>query len=102
RSRRPPMCTLLHYTTLFRSLSVKLFSKLFYFTVFCILKSTICFFYSSFAVGVVHQVCIAKATVHQLAFNVHHPGAKGFAKISKRSEEHTSELQSRENIVCSL
>src|SRR5436309_6393729 len=74
--RRPPISTLFPYTTLFRS-SVSRLSDT-----------------QSFD-GVIWSVSIASSFL---------PGTFGSQKMSARprSEEHTSELQSRENLVCRL
>src|SRR2546428_6188471 len=72
--RRPPRSTLFPYTTLFRSL---------------------------------HRFRVAQAGqlhVHQLDASVleHHHVAGAERAVDERSEEHTSELQSRSDLVCRL
>src|SRR5690606_41275438 len=84
----PPRSTLFPYTTLFRSRR---------------------------AVEGIQYECLKETFTGPtlIAFSAEHPGAaarifKEFAKKNKefelkgRSEEHTSELQSRENLVCRL
>src|SRR5258706_11430646 len=70
--RRPPRSTLFPYTTLFRSPPASAFPKRF---------------------GVVFLGC---------GVNEHHWSAEGDGPAMKRSEEHTSELQSLTNLVCRL
>src|SRR3712207_6922053 len=74
--RRPPRSTLFPYTTLFRS------------------------------PGLVHghaeQFEEIAAGVAQPAVGVGHPDAEGDLLVDARSEEHTSELQSRQYLVCRL
>src|SRR5436309_8872561 len=77
--RRPPRSTLFPYTTLFRSRNIPWASSL------------------SWSWPGVHlecrlQVLVPEHFLHQLRINLH----------LDRSEEHTSELQSRENLVCRL
>src|SRR5260370_25950098 len=72
--RRPPRSTLFPYTTLFRSL------------------------------GVLHSMSTSDSTA---TFLDHAPvsltfGTSGLRGLVKRSEEHTSELQSHLNLVCRL
>src|SRR2546430_4437240 len=85
--RRPPRSTLFPYTTLFRS-----------------------------AGGIVHHYCGARRAQalcdrspdafrcagdnRYLAFQIVH--LKSPERLSRRSEEHTSELQSQSNLVCRL
>src|SRR5207302_8468983 len=73
RIRRPPSPPLFPYTTLFRSLA-----------------ST----GAMAAIAADPQLADVAEAVHLLERNV--------ARASRRSEEHTSELQSRENLVCRL
>src|SRR5436309_7929711 len=97
--RRPPRTTLFPYTTLFRSGGMK--GE--YAQVFCAAKGGVYSF----------SRALAHATAPHIRVNVLGPGwietAYGSAldesvkqRITKRSEEHTSELQSRENLVCRL
>src|SRR2546427_5509118 len=74
--RRPPRSTLFPYTTLFRSPSR--------------LKSSICC-WVSFMVDPPLSF-----------FNSRHSGMTRIKKRQRRSEEHTSELQSQSNLVCRL
>src|SRR5256885_5247602 len=80
--RRPPRSTLFPYTTLFRS-----------------------------RLRLEHRVHRRSAPAQYLLGNVRHAdvrsqgrcrGADGTAQLQKRSEEHTSELQSPCNLVCRL
>src|SRR3712207_8971016 len=93
--RRPPRSTLFPYTTLFRSLSM---------------LTTVCHFKQ-----VMHRVWAyfeARLAWTMAAFNIlvawHGlaPDDDGFVPLSiaefSRSEEHTSELQSRQYLVCRL
>src|SRR5690606_41914471 len=77
--RRPPTSTLFPYTTLFRSL-----------------KPDLALLESSAAERI--------ATVHQWWLHQHweFPRTTNLDRLWERSEEHTSELQSRENLVCRL
>src|SRR3712207_7651951 len=80
--RRPPRSTLFPYTTLFRS-SVRSFRN--------------CF--SSL-------LSVTRVSPRRILLNAPAPGAVGqrrrTASTSRRSEEHTSELQSRQYLVCRL
>src|SRR3712207_8669427 len=76
--RRPPRSTLFPYTTLFRSHGHQL------------------------PPGEVHRV-----RVRHRPWDQRDPGARGLARVDRlaghrRSEEHTSELQSRQYLVCRL
>src|SRR5690606_40956572 len=73
--RRPPKSTLFPYTTLFRSIQVT--------TIMCLLKLKI----------ILHLK--TKKRKQKLSQRL-------LAHLLIRSEEHTSELQSRENLVCRL
>src|SRR5690349_22343419 len=73
-TRRPPRSTLFPYTTLFRSRRVKSFST-------CSARRP---------ASIVH--CSTRASVT----------FANSAKVRARSEEHTSELQSRRDLVCRL
>src|SRR2546430_3119916 len=88
--RRPPRSTLFPYTTLFRSLPLH-------------------------RVAGDPRTAAGVARRDQLAFEVHPldgiaviPALKAFrygrvaGRVGKRSEEHTSELQSQSNLVCRL
>src|SRR2546430_11836950 len=75
--RRPPRSTLFPYTTLFRSLAFNAQEEI-------------------LARGVVHFLIHGadRNTLARMWNGIRHPG--------KRSEEHTSELQSQSNLVCRL
>src|SRR5436309_9991179 len=73
--RRPPRSTLFPYTTLFRSRAVA---------------------------GILALVPLAVRQNRADDFLVHTAFAENFSPFANRSEEHTSELQSRENLVCRL
>src|SRR5690606_40819830 len=76
--RRPPRSTLFPYTTLFRSL--------------------VGFHFAVLSLGVV----VGVGPNFDLLFVVDAAKAGAQFEICIRSEEHTSELQSRENLVCRL
>src|SRR5256885_10541488 len=80
--RRPPRSTLFPYTTLFRSLP------------------------GAFA-NIVTRVRVRKGKTISMRAQIaqhstHQSGAAGFFRQRRRSEEHTSELQSPCNLVCRL
>src|SRR2546429_5735070 len=78
--RRPPRSTLFPYTTLFRSLNL-------------------------FEIGHAAQRPrdLDPASIHAGHDTVHHAeGIVGVLGVPERSEEHTSELQSRLHLVCRL
>src|SRR2546429_6570532 len=81
--RRPPRSTLFPYTTLFRSLGAA--------WILDGLEIQI--------VATVGTVLQDKGTLHLTAAQV---GLLGSVRCSVRSEEHTSELQSRLHLVCRL
>src|SRR5438093_7029620 len=88
--RPPPRSTLFPYTTLFRSLHKILDTRL-------RRRPDVV---ESF--GVFHAVFPAQFAVarkHELAYVV---AVRGAIVVAKRSEEHTSELQSLTNLVCRL
>src|SRR5690606_41954272 len=82
--RRPPRSTLFPYTTLFRSFRLSHVR-------FCRFPGR-----RGRAVRVAHEALLAPVREH-----VHHLAVEDRA-LQPRSEEHTSELQSRENLVCRL
>src|SRR5690606_42140688 len=84
--RPPTLSTLFPYTTLFRSLI----------SVFALLLFASC---SSVRVASDYDTSVNFNQYNSYAF--FKPGIDK-AEISDRSEEHTSELQSRENLVCRL
>src|SRR3712207_7726660 len=90
--RRPPRSTLFPYTTLFRSLAV-----------------------NPWSLGVTVDCIGIAAEAERLGDRVHHHAipteaaaataealADAVAMVDRRSEEHTSELQSRQYLVCRL
>src|SRR3712207_6959027 len=80
--RRPPRSTLFPYTTLFRSTSVNELSS---------------------SMGkVVPIASAANVNLKQLSSAYVLLTQKGIATAEARSEEHTSELQSRQYLVCRL
>src|SRR3712207_7290461 len=81
--RRPPRSTLFPYTTLFRSLRVKRIKLILF-----VLSGTV-----AALAGIV--ITLRNSTA---AANV----GVGFELTAIRSEEHTSELQSRQYLVCRL
>src|SRR3712207_8487991 len=83
--RRPPRSTLFPYTTLFRSNSKKQFHEIiFYYFVCCFIFTILILIFISVNV----KNMVFKNTL--------------FLSLSYRSEEHTSELQSRQYLVCRL
>src|SRR2546430_5752357 len=75
--RRPPRSTLFPYTTLFRSLPLA----------------------AGFALNMPRGgVVVASGALNAAYSDGNHP----YAQRAKRSEEHTSELQSQSNLVCRL
>src|SRR2546422_1706690 len=85
--RRPPRSTLFPYTTLFRSLASG-----------ALISEPTC----GACAGIGHVP--AAGTKRLRAFNRNFPGRSGVKgdEIYLRSEEHTSELQSRLHLVCRL
>src|SRR3712207_7129014 len=76
--RRPPRSTLFPYTTLFRS-------------------EALC------AVGQVHEAAVAAGGVGERDYRGGvQVAVRGHQLVPERSEEHTSELQSRQYLVCRL
>src|SRR2546427_4519149 len=73
--RRPPRSTLFPYTTLFRS---------------------------ALDVGHHEPQQVVRFAAVEKAGDVRVVEARGIAHLPKRSEEHTSELQSQSNLVCRL
>src|SRR5258707_4389516 len=78
--RRPPRSTLFPYTTLFRSRQRRRFGQPRF----------------ALAVGAEEGGGVAEDAAHP------HPFADGGQRDPARSEEHTSELQSRQYLVCRL
>src|SRR3712207_9236512 len=100
--RRPPRSTLFPYTTLFRSFLRIASSRTHIFT--------LCVYYiaSAFQITSPDIHTSAYMAVSSLATNIrisHHQYHQVFIATqlhSSRSEEHTSELQSRQYLVCRL
>src|SRR3712207_9040075 len=100
--RRPPRSTLFPYTTLFRSHFLGLIDR----------GETPKPAYSAFqslAAGIAKVDCGAKVDRDKPTVTIDVPDTyysrlviKGTAKDATRSEEHTSELQSRQYLVCRL
>src|SRR3712207_8913379 len=82
--RRPPRSTLFPYTTLFRSMGDRRIEAPHVQTNVCIVGRAL-----------ERGKCIHSAVLRDLRPDCRHPGAE-------RSEEHTSELQSRQYLVCRL
>src|SRR5258708_25447623 len=76
--RRPPRSTLFPYTTLFRSVPSPAGFR--HFT----------------------EVCEVDSLVSRRFPTIHLKNRRTFALFTKRSEEHTSELQSPDHLVCRL
>src|SRR3712207_7685792 len=88
--RRPPRSTLFPYTTLFRSPFTEAFPDL---------RLTI---QDIAAEGETVAARVAFLGTHRGGFQGLPPTGKEVAFSSMRSEEHTSELQSRQYLVCRL
>src|SRR3989442_9164425 len=84
--RRPPRSTLFPYTTLFRST----------------LHYVLCLAYGVVAVSVAHAAQREATLIVGAAFKVASRCAACATLTATRSEEHTSELQSRPHLVCPL
>src|SRR3712207_8039793 len=81
--RRPPRSTLFPYTTLFRSVSL-----------YCTLETTLRNAY--------HHLHLECLWLVSLLYQVHGSQWESSQRLAFRSEEHTSELQSRQYLVCRL
>src|SRR3712207_7057802 len=88
--RRPPRSTLFPYTTLFRSLVV----------VSMIDEPPIAFFAEELEVGI--WLALAGAVLMSLGGLLARVRVSFVREPAPRSEEHTSELQSRQYLVCRL
>src|SRR2546428_1087244 len=84
--RRPPRSTLFPYTTLFRSQR-------------CLSISGNSLPANPAAIDTIHAVIIVG---HQTEFRQNIENSRAVPKVTHRSEEHTSELQSRSDLVCRL
>src|SRR5690606_41601656 len=94
--RLPPLSTLFPYTTLFRSLSVLLRNLYLYYRLIHYHHGDQAPLLLNQCLFPLHSSLIGSIQMpHQLPQYLVHPSAQ-------RSEEHTSELQSRENLVCRL
>src|SRR5690349_23321753 len=87
-TRRPPRSTLFPYTTLFRSLLDD--------GAVCIRPAE----HSRGDCGI--RSCLAHAPRQTWPSSQRRAGCPPCSKVMKRSEEHTSELQSRRDLVCRL
>src|SRR3712207_9369427 len=96
--RRPPRSTLFPYTTLFRSLQSLVFSRyLMYYNVYghhALRIPTVMFLRA-----VQDAIQAGTMTFDKLS---EQDDAGAFVVVQDRSEEHTSELQSRQYLVCRL
>src|SRR3712207_6897373 len=88
--RRPPRSTLFPYTTLFRSYTAYLYRAL---------ASGCARVYGPVTVAIAVR---SRAGVHPDAVMRHHRRDAEAVRLAARSEEHTSELQSRQYLVCRL
>src|SRR5690606_41848010 len=100
--RSPPRSTLFPYTTLFRSPSAKGLLQIFP-------KQTIKIFvfiskrlYREFLSDIFNKLFEVSVCFYQVIYSLASMKYRGMVSVSNRSEEHTSELQSRENLVCRL
>src|SRR3712207_7794107 len=85
--RRPPRSTLFPYTTLFRSLAAQRQVEVFFGT----------------KAGTQHRSLLAHDDGHRSRRIGHHVQQRRVKRaVGRRSEEHTSELQSRQYLVCRL
>src|SRR5206468_12382396 len=84
--RRPPRSTLFPYTTLFRSRSIRFASC----GMTCLIGTSL--------------IARAASTTRRGSTSFRKPATSGISnrRIASRSEEHTSELQSRSDLVCRL
>src|SRR5687768_18192442 len=89
--RRPPRSTLFPYTTLFRSLARKVVPKH---------QGSIAFVVGDAVVLTFDAASDAIACIE--ALRAGWAGGAGALRVGVRSEEHTSELQSRLHLVCRL
>src|SRR3712207_7127142 len=85
--RRPPRSTLFPYTTLFRSLGIKATVVRF--------KAMLCLFFAEGPLNNYDEVSKCDTEMYAKYFGA-------MLKRGVRSEEHTSELQSRQYLVCRL
>src|SRR5690554_7628768 len=93
--RSPPKSTLFPYTTLFRSLvheEQENFYCIFLNTRFEVIKKSLIY------IGTVNQIPIHPREIFKEAVKAN----ASFIILVHRSEEHTSELQSRPHLVCRL
>src|SRR3712207_7797567 len=92
--RRPPRSTLFPYTTLFRSQTLKTFTDHYspsvQHTLWRMGRAVL------EAFPEIEKIWYSFPNVHHIIYNLERFG------IENRSEEHTSELQSRQYIVCRL
>src|SRR5690625_6245653 len=86
--RLPPISSLFPYTTLFRSVSVYGFSS----------KIAVTSFSSSIVISIGFSLPLRSPSHCEKV----HPGSGLAVSSITRSEEHTSELQSRGHLVCRL
>src|SRR2546430_10719133 len=84
--RRPPRSTLFPYTTLFRSPQCPFVNEIY-------ARETP-------DQGVIHGSCTLRRC--KLSSNGHQAYSLAYDPVLRRSEEHTSELQSQSNLVCRL
>src|SRR5690606_41981406 len=91
----PLISPLFPYTTLFRSSRHVWFGDCYF---FILIASHNARPNASLAVNVIPDSVMARTA----AFSISPPSNSAAARTNLRSEEHTSELQSRENLVCRL
>src|SRR2546430_11249637 len=92
--RRPPRSTLFPYTTLFRSVSMAIVFPFIIALTIAVVQASMWYYARTIALTAAREGVTA-ARLYQAA------PAAGTAQ-ARRSEEHTSELQSQSNIVCRL
>src|SRR5690606_40463215 len=93
--RRPPLSTLFPYTTLFRSLGVGEGRRVDEDQVVLAAVAL----QPGHHVALLQALLVGEAVERQVPPR---PVQVGLRQVDDRSEEHTSELQSRENLVCRL
>src|SRR3712207_9202163 len=100
--RRPPRSTLFPYTTLFRSVLAAVDGGSAVAAVAELLRVSVSYIYKALARRRETGATEARAQRSHPALKLAEHHAAIGAKVKQRSEEHTSELQSRQYLVCRL